>query len=122
MGVLRVDLRTEITYGDMKPLRSLSSLTGRGEGKVSESVDWWIVVTGVDPRIPPIPIFNHPNFLSYGDVLSRDATVGDRFNIIRAEGVGFDTKSWMEDWGVDGTNKARAGNAAAVPSQRRRGQ
>ena len=42
---------------------------GGGEGEGREGVDRWIVVTGVDPRIPPIPGLDHPNIMSYVDVL-----------------------------------------------------
>ena len=59
---------------------------------------------------------NHTNVLSYIEVIRRDTNVGDRVAIIRAGGIGFNTKSCIEDWGVDGTNDARAGAAAAVPS------
>ena len=48
--------------------------------------------TGVEPIIPPIPGLDHPNVLSYVDVLRRYANVGDRVAIIRAGGVGFDVK------------------------------
>ena len=63
----------------------------------------------------PIPSLDHPNVLSYVDVLRRDANVGDRVAIIGAGGIGFDAKMWMEDWGVDGTNEARAGADDADP-------
>ena len=56
----------------------------------------------------PVPSLNHPNVLAYIDVIIRDVNVGDRVAIIRAGGVGFDVKRWMEDWGVEGTNEARA--------------
>ena len=84
-------------------------------------MDWWIVATGVEPRIPPITSLDHPNFLSYVDVLRRDTNVGDRVAIIGAVGIRFNAKMWMEDWVADGTNEARAGDDAA-PSQRRRGR
>ena len=70
----------------------------------------------------PIPGLNHPNVLSYIDVLIIDVNVGNMVAIIGAGGTGFDTMRWMEDWGVDGTKKARAGDAVAVPSQKRRGR
>ena len=58
------------TYGDMERLSSSSSSTAvGGEGEVIEGVDRWIVKTGVDPRIPPIPGLDHPNILSNVDVL-----------------------------------------------------
>ena len=84
------------TYGDMERLRFSSSLTasgGKEEG--SEGMDWWIVATGVDPRIPPIPSLDHPNVLSYIDVLIQDANVGDRVAIIGEGGIGFYPKRWM---------------------------
>ena len=68
----------------------------------------------------PIPSLNHPNVLSYIDVLRRDVDIGDRVAIIRAGGIGFDTKIWMEYLGVDGTNETSAGAAAAVPYKRHR--
>ena len=70
----------------------------------------------------PIPGLDHPNFLSYIDVLRQDTNVGDRVSIIGAGGIGFDVRRWMEDLGVDGTNDSSAGVAAAVPSQWRRGR
>ena len=69
----------------------------------------------------PIPGLDHTNILYYIDILRRNVNVGDRVAIIGKRGIEFDTKRWMEDWGVDGTNKARAGATDAVPSQRRRG-
>ena len=69
----------------------------------------------------PIPVLNNPNVLSYVDVLRQEKIVVDRFAIIIAGGIGLDVKRWMDDWGVDGTNEARAGAAAAFPSQRLRG-
>ena len=100
-GKLRVELGTNITYGDMERLSSSSlSKAGRCEGEGSEGMDWWIMSTG-------IPGLDHPNNMSYIDVLRRDTNIGDRVAIIGAGGIGFDAKIWIEDWGVDGTNKAR---------------
>ena len=45
----------------------------------------------------PIPGLDHPNVLSYVDVLRQDTNVGDRVAIIRAGGIGFGAKRWMED-------------------------
>ena len=41
---------------------------------------------------------------------------------IGAGGIGFDAKRWMEDYGLEGANEARAGDDAAVSSQRGRGR
>ena len=70
----------------------------------------------------PIPRFDHPNVLSYIDVIRQDAYVGDMVAIIGAGGIRFDVKMWMEDWGVDSNNEASTGAATAVLYQRRRGR
>ena len=79
------------------------------------------MATGAEPRILPISGLDHPNVLSYIYVLRQDANVGHRVTIIGVRGVGFDTKRWVEYWGVEGTNEARAGASATVPSQRHKG-
>ena len=85
---LSVNLRNDITYGGVEHLSFSSSLmVCRGEGEVSKSVDRWIVATGVEPRIPPIPGHDHPNVLSYVDVLRRYTNIGNRVAIIRVRGV-----------------------------------
>eukprot|EP00957_Ditylum_brightwellii_P035194 2668826-Ditylum_brightwellii.AAC.1 len=93
--------------------------------------DKWIVATGVDPRTPPIPGLDHPNVLSYIDVLRHKAKVGRRVAVIGAGGIGFDVaeyllhhddktdhditadevnpQEFLSDWGVDGTNEKRGG-------------
>lgn len=82
-----------------------------------------IVATGVSPRDPRIDGQDGPNVLSYVDVLSGTAPVGDRVAIIGAGGIGFDvaeylvtedspTESlpdWMREWGVADPAQARAG-------------
>ncbi|WP_071674214.1 NADPH-dependent 2,4-dienoyl-CoA reductase [Nioella nitratireducens] len=82
-----------------------------------------IVATGVSPRDPRIDGQDGPNVLSYVDVLSGAAPVGDRVAIIGAGGIGFDvaeylvtedspTESlpdWMREWGVADPAQARAG-------------
>ena len=93
---LRVELEADITYGDMEHLSSSSSLTaGGGEGEVSEGVDRWIVATGIDPRIHPIPSLDHPNVLSYVDFLILDTDVGDRVSITEAGRIGFDVVEFL---------------------------
>ena len=60
-GELRFEIRTDITYSDMERLisSSYSSTSGGGEGEDSEGGDWWIMETGVEPIIPPIPGLNN---------------------------------------------------------------
>ena len=97
-GKLTVQLKTNITYGDMERIRSPSFSTSGGvEGEGSKGVDWWILATGVEPRITPIPGLYHPNVVQCVDVLRRDANVGNRFDIIGVGVIGFDARRWMED-------------------------
>ena len=97
-----------------------------------------IVATGVLPRDPGIPGQDGPNVLSYIDVLSRGAEVGDRVAIVGAGGIGFDVAEflahqgesptenldlWLEEWGVTDPAASRGGiapeGARPEPSARR---
>ena len=69
----------------------------------------------------PIPGLDHPNVLSYIDVLRRDAKVRNMVSIIGVGMIEFGTKRCMGYWGVDGTKKARVRATDAVTYQRRRG-
>ena len=115
-------LGTEISYSDME---QKSSSTG------NDRIDKWIVATGVDPRMPPIPGADHPNVLSYIDVLRNKAKVGRKVAVIGAGGIGFDVSEYLlhhddqddhdkqadevdideflENWGVDKNNNQRGG-------------
>ena len=107
---VRVDLGTDITYGDMERLSSSSSSTAvGGEVEGIKGVDWWIMATGVEPRIPPIPGLDCPNVFSYVEVLSRVTNIGNRVAIIGVGRVGFDVKRWMEDCGVTGPMRPGGG-------------
>jgi len=82
-----------------------------------------IIATGVAPRDPSIPGQDGANVLSYVDVLSRGADVGDRVAVIGAGGIGFDVaefltvddsptedlNDWMEEWGVGDPEQVRGG-------------
>ncbi|MDJ0699260.1 MAG: NADPH-dependent 2,4-dienoyl-CoA reductase [Woeseiaceae bacterium] len=83
-----------------------------------------ILATGVVPRDPQIPGQDHPNVLSYIDVLRNDADVGRRVAIIGAGGIGFDVaeflvqdgpsatldlNEWLAEWGVVDPAEARGG-------------
>ena len=52
-------------------------------------VDKWIVATGVNPRDPEIPGSDHPNVLSYIDVLRGNAPVGKRVAIVSFSLLGW---------------------------------
>ena len=121
-GKLQIKLGTEIKYSEMEQ-RSGSNDGGR--------IDKWIIATGVDPRMPPIPGANHPNVLSYIDVLRHKAKVGRKVAVIGAGGIGFDVSEYLlhhseedghdkkadeidvdhflEEWGVDKSNNQRGG-------------
>ena len=88
-----------------------------------------IVATGVTPRDPAIPGQDGPNVLSYVDVLSGGAPVGDRVAIVGAGGIGFDMaqflahehslatdpEGWRATWGVTDPAVARGGLAPEGP-------
>ncbi len=114
-GKLSLKLGTELTHDDMVQ---------------NPDVDKWIVATGVNPRTPSIEGIDHPNVLSYIDVLRNNANVGKNVVIIGAGGIGFDVaeflihhtdgdkdkaadevnvQEWLNDWGVDATNETRGG-------------
>jgi len=127
-GKLDMRLGTQISYANMEEDRS---------------IDRWIIATGVNPRTPPIPGVEHPNVLSYIDVLRNRVKVGKRVAIIGAGGIGFDiaeyllhhdddaddeinadnmeTPAFLAEWNVDFYSKTRGGFAetAASPSHHR---
>jgi 2,4-dienoyl-CoA reductase (NADPH2) len=112
---VKVQLETTITHEDMM-------LTANSD------VDKWIVATGVIPRDPHIPGGDHPNVLSYIDVLKHNKPVGKRVAVIGAGGIGFDVcefllyhtdkdkqhqdvsiEEFWEEWGIDPQQKTRGG-------------
>jgi 2,4-dienoyl-CoA reductase (NADPH2) len=121
-GKLQIKLGTEITYAGMEQKSSSSG---------DDRIDKWIIATGVDPRMPPIPGSDHPNVLSYIDVLRNKAKVGHKVAVIGAGGIGFDVSEYLlhhddnddhdkrademdvdeflKNWGVDKNNNVRGG-------------
>mmetsp|Transcript_25377 Transcript_25377/g.41686 ORF Transcript_25377/g.41686 Transcript_25377/m.41686 type:complete len:814 (+) Transcript_25377:61-2502(+) len=108
-----IQMNTEISFDDMKQ---------------KDHVDKWIVATGVQPRDPKIPGQDHPNVLSYIDVLKRSVPVGKKVAVIGAGGIGFDVSEFLlyhhgmdktakdvdvaefwDEWGVDSTLSERGG-------------
>jgi 2,4-dienoyl-CoA reductase (NADPH2) len=96
-----------------------------------------VLATGILPRTPVIDGVDHPMVLTYLDVLRDKAPVGKRVAIIGAGGIGFDVAEYlthgegspstdiptfMREWGVDMTLKARGGiegvTARVEPSPR----
>lgn len=88
-----------------------------------------IIATGVLPRDPGIPGQDGRNVLSYIDVLSGEAEVGERVVIVGAGGIGFDVAEylsteessttnlpdWMREWGVADPGHHRGGLAPSGP-------
>ncbi len=116
---VRVVLNTRVTAED---------LAGDGFDEI-------VLATGVLPRIPDIPGIEHAKVVSYVDVLTGKARVGDRVAIVGAGGIGFDVAEFLvgdheestnpevfaSAWGVDTTISSRGGLAEpAKPRQTRR--
>jgi len=111
---VKVHLNTSISYNDMTK---------------AIDVDKWIVATGVLPRDPKIPGGDHPNVLSYVDVLKHNKPVGKKIAVIGAGGIGFDVAEFLlyhtkdkqhqdvsleefwEEWGIDPKQTTRGGLA-----------
>jgi 2,4-dienoyl-CoA reductase (NADPH2) len=92
-----------------------------------------VVATGVLPRVPGIDGVDHPNVLSYVDVLLGGREVGESVALIGAGGIGFDvaeylahgspavdgaaaTEEFMHEWGVDMSMERRGGLTAEAGS------
>ena len=54
-----------------------------------------IIATGITPRVPAIEGIDHPNVLTYVDVIVNKKPVGQRVAIIGAGGIGFDTAEYI---------------------------
>ena len=90
-----------------------------------DSFDIVVLATGVTPRELKIPGSDHPNVVSYLDVLSKGAPVGNRVAIVGSGGIGFDVCEFISHdpsenasldaldffskWGVDTSLESRGG-------------
>ncbi|MDX3376602.1 NADPH-dependent 2,4-dienoyl-CoA reductase [Streptomyces sp. ME02-6991-2A] len=99
-------------------------LSTRADAGTLDGFDEIVLATGVEPRTPAIPGTDHPNVVSYLDVLRDGAPVGDRVAIVGAGGIGFDIAEFLTDggdaasldpetffrqWGVDTAYEERGG-------------
>ncbi|MET7871149.1 NADPH-dependent 2,4-dienoyl-CoA reductase [Streptomyces cyaneofuscatus] len=99
-------------------------LSTRANAGTLDGFDEIVLATGVEPRTPAIPGTDHPNVVSYLDVLRDGAPVGDRVAIVGAGGIGFDVAEFLTDggdaasldaetffrqWGVDTAYEERGG-------------
>ncbi len=93
-----------------------------------------IIATGITPRTPAIDGIDHPKVMSYIDVLRDKKPVGKSVAVIGAGGIGFDVSeflthdashtassldipTFMAQWGVDMTLKARGGVEGQIKLQ-----
>jgi 2,4-dienoyl-CoA reductase (NADPH2) len=91
---------------------------------IDQGFDVIVLATGIRPRTPPIPGIDHPKVLSYIDVLTGAAQVGQSVAILGAGGIGFDVAeflthtepatsqdpvAFLRAWGVDRMVRARGG-------------
>ncbi|MFI7326076.1 FAD-dependent oxidoreductase [Streptomyces rubiginosohelvolus] len=86
--------RTRLAELDVEVRLSTRADTGTLDG-----FDEIVLATGVEPRTPAIPGTDHPNVVSYLDVLRDGAPVGDRVAIVGAGGIGFDVAEFLTDGG-----------------------
>ncbi|MFH9299269.1 FAD-dependent oxidoreductase [Streptomyces sp. NPDC017520] len=99
-------------------------LSTRADAGSLDGFDEIVLATGVEPRTPAIPGTDHPNVVSYLDVLRDGAPVGDRVAVVGAGGIGFDVAEFLTDggdaasldadtffrqWGVDTAYAERGG-------------
>ncbi|MFN7004227.1 MAG: FAD-dependent oxidoreductase [Roseinatronobacter sp.] len=95
-----------------------------------DGFDEVVIATGVLPRDPGIPGQDRANVLSYIDVLTGKADVGETVAVVGAGGIGFDVSEylvhagqspttdipdWMREWGVADPEVARGGLAPEGP-------
>ncbi|CAJ1964596.1 unnamed protein product [Cylindrotheca closterium] len=117
----------QITRSDRIELKLGTSVDYDVMLQKSNDIDKWVVATGVKPRDPKIPGQDHPNVLSYIDVLKGNKPVGKRVAIIGAGGIGFDVGEFLlhhekdkthkdvsipefwEEWGIDEKQEHRGG-------------
>ncbi len=96
----------------------------------AEGFDEIIVATGIAPRHPDLPGIDHPKAVSYVDVITGKAEVGQRVAIMGAGGIGFDVAElithkgtsaavdidvFAREWGIDFVNHPRGGVTGVTP-------
>ena len=105
-------------------------LNTRVEAAGLRGFDEVIVATGIAPRVPDIGGIDHPKAVSYVDVITGRAAVGERVAILGAGGIGFDVAElithkgtsaavdidvFAKEWGIDFANHPRGGVTGVVP-------
>ncbi|HMT45040.1 MAG TPA: FAD-dependent oxidoreductase, partial [Chakrabartia sp.] len=92
--------------------------------------DETVVATGIAPRVPELEGITHPKAVSYIDVITGKAQVGQRVAIMGAGGIGFDVAElithkgtsaamdvgvFAKEWGIDFQNHPRGGVTGVEP-------
>ena len=92
-------------------------LNTRLDAKVleTETFDEIVIASGVVPRELSLPGFDSPKVVDYQQVLTGQATIGNKVALIGAGGIGFDMahylcesesstlnpEKWLKQWGID---------------------
>ena len=96
--------------------------------------DQIVLATGVHPRPISLPGIDHPNVLSYVDVLRHNKPIGEKVALIGAGGIAFDVVEFLnhdrrdsqqlpelaeyfQTWGIDHEFTQRSGLTKANPPQ-----
>ncbi|THA56802.1 NADPH-dependent 2,4-dienoyl-CoA reductase [Streptomyces sp. A1136] len=74
-------------------------LNTRADVETLRGYDEVVVATGVTPRTPDIEGVDHPDVVTYLDVLRDGAPVGERVAVVGAGGIGFDVAEFLTDSG-----------------------
>ena len=89
-----------------------------------------VVATGITPRTPDVPGIDHAKAVSYIDVITGRAAVGQKVAIMGAGGIGFDVAElithagtsasldidvFAREWGIDFANHPRGGVTGVEP-------
>ncbi len=111
--------------------------TATPEALRGEVADHIVLATGVHPRPITLPGIEHPNVLTYVDVLRHNKPVGERVALIGAGGIAFDiveflnhtptdtqvlpdVETYFSTWGIDATGSQRSGLKEPQPHSAKR--
>ncbi|MFM5954666.1 MAG: FAD-dependent oxidoreductase [Novosphingobium sp.] len=96
----------------------------------AQGFDEVVVATGITPRTPALNGIDHPKVVSYIDVITGRAPVGQNVAIMGAGGIGFDVAelithqgtsasldiaTFAREWGIDFANHPRGGVTGIEP-------
>lgn len=97
---------------------------------IAAGYDEVVVATGITPRSPKIDGIDHAKVVSYVDVITGKAVVGQKVAIMGAGGIGFDVAElithagvsaaldiniFAKEWGIDFENHPRGGVTGVEP-------